>query len=97
MNQINKYDKTSTVSNAKIKSCFRCGGDDHLANDDKCRAKDAECGKCKRIGHCTKYCRSSDAKQEERKVKAAQQTCQDTNEYHHKYVHFASKEWDLYL
>ena len=34
VNQINKYDKTPTLSNAKTKSCFRCGRDDHLANDE---------------------------------------------------------------
>ena len=77
------------------KSCMHyptksCGRDDHLANDDKCRAKGAECRKCKKIGHCAKYCRLSGAEKEERKVKAVQQTCQDTDENRHEY--FASKE-----
>ena len=89
----NKYDKTPTLSNAKTKRCFRCGRDDHLAYDDKCRAKGAECRKCKRIGHNAVYCRSSGAEKEERKVKTVQQTCQD--EYHHEYVYFASKEGGL--
>ena len=57
VNQIKKYNKTPTLSNAKRKSCFRGGRDDHLANGDKCRAKGAECRKCKKIGHYTKYCR----------------------------------------
>ena len=70
VNQINKYDKTPTLSNAKTKSCFRCGRDDHLANDDKCRAKGAECRKCKKIGHYAKYCRSSGEEKEVLKVKA---------------------------
>ena len=35
--------QTSTLSNAKPKSCFRCGSDIYLANDNKCRAKGAEC------------------------------------------------------
>ena len=97
VNQINKFDSTPTLLNAKTKSCFRCGRNDHLANDDKCRAKGAECRKCKKIGHYAKYCRSSGAEKEERKVKAVQQTCQDTDddEYHHEYVYFASKEGGL--
>ena len=72
--------------------CLRCGWDDHLANDDKCRAKGAQCKKCKKIGHYAKYCRSSGAEKEERKVKAVQQTCQDTGKYHHECFYFASKE-----
>ena len=62
VNHVNKYDKTPTLSNAKTKSCFRCGRHDHPANDDKCRAKGAERRKCKRIGHYAKYCRSNDAR-----------------------------------
>ena len=87
MSQINKYNRTLTLSNAKTKSCFECGRDDHLANDEKCRAKGAECRKCKKIGHYAKYGRSSGAEKEESKVKAVQQTCQDTDEYHHGYVY----------
>ena len=81
MSQINKYNRTLTISNAKTKSCFKCGRDDHLANDEKYRAKGAECRKCNKIGHYAKYGRSSGAEIEERKVKAVQQTCQDTDEY----------------
>ena len=84
VNQIKKYERTLALSNAKTKSC---GRDDHLANDEKCRAKGAECRKCKKIGHYAKYGRSSGAEKEERKVKAVQQTCQDTDEYHHGYVY----------
>ena len=65
------------------------------ANDDKCRAKGAECRKCKKIGHYAKCCRSSGAEKEERKVKAVQQTCQDIDEYHDEYVYSASKEGEL--
>jgi len=90
VNEINKYNRTPTLSNAKTKSCFRCGRDDHLANDDKCRAKGAEFRRCKKSGHYAKYCRPSGAEKEERKVKAVQQTCQDTDEYQHKYLYFAS-------
>ena len=68
MSQINKYNRTLTLSNAKTKSCFKCGRDDHLANHEKCRAKGAECTKCKKIGHYAKYGRSSGAEKEERKV-----------------------------
>ncbi|XP_068675519.1 uncharacterized protein [Montipora foliosa] len=79
MNQINKYDKTPTLSKAKTKSCFRCGRDDDLANDDK----GAECRKCKKIGLYAKYCRWSGAEKEDRKVKVVPQTHQHTDEYHH--------------
>ena len=87
VNQIKKYERTLALSNAKTKNC---GRDNHLANDDKCRAKGAECRKCKKIGHCAKYCRLSGAEKEERKVKAVQQTCKNIDENHHEY--FASKE-----
>ena len=97
VNEINKYNRTPTLSNAKTKSCFRCGRDDHLANDDKCRAKGAEFRKCKKSGHYAKYCRTSGAEKEEREVKAVQQTCQDTDEYQHKYLYFASKKRDSTL
>ena len=30
-------------------------------------------------------------------MKAVQQTCQGTDEYHHEYVYFASKEGGIYL
>ena len=67
------------------------------ADDHKCRDKSAECWKCRKIGHDAKYCRSSGAEKEERKVKAVQQTCQGTDEYHHEYVYFAIKEGGIYL
>ena len=95
VSQINKCNRTRTLSNAKTKSCFKCGRDDHLANDEKYRAKGAECRKCKKIGLYAKYGRSSGAEKEERKVKAVQQTCQDTVEYHHEYVYYADKDGGL--
>ena len=55
----------------------------------------AECRKCKKSGNYAKYCRSSGAEKEECKVKAVQQTCQDSDEYHHEYVYFARKEGGL--
>lgn len=74
VHQINKVDKTSASSNTKTRNCFRCGRDDHLANDDKCRAKDAECRKCKKVGHYAKCCKSSVAEKVDHKVKAVHQT-----------------------
>lgn len=97
VNEINKYGTTPTISKAKTKSCFRCGRDDHLASDDKCRAKGAKCRKCKKSGHYAKYCRPSGAEKEEHNVKAVQQTCQDTDECQHKYLYFASKKGDSTL
>ena len=49
-----------------------------MTNDEKSRAKAAECRKCNRIGHYGKCCRSSGAEKGERKVKVVEQTSQDT-------------------
>ena len=49
VNLINKYDKTSPLSNATTTSCFSCGRYDHPANYVKYRAKSAECRKCKNV------------------------------------------------
>ena len=99
VNQKNRYDRTPTVSNAKTKSCLGCERDGHVANHNKCRAKGAECKECTKIGHYVKYCRSSGAEKEKRKVKVVhvQYACQDRDEYHHEYVYFTSKEGRLDL
>ena len=89
---VHQIKKTSAASNTRTKYCFRCGRDDHLANDQKCRAKDAERRKCKRIGHYAKCCNSFGAEKKESKVKAVEQTSQDTDEYNLEYVYFASIE-----
>jgi len=94
---VNQVKKTTTTSNKKSKNCFRCGRDDHLANDEKCRAKDAECRKCKRVGHYAKCCRSSNSgkdnnKEEDHQVKVVEQTSQDTDEYNHEYINYACKD-----
>ena len=63
-----------------------------VANDQKCRAKDTECRKCKRIGHYAKCCNSSGAEKKKSKVKAVEQTSQDTDAYKLEYVYFAGNE-----
>ena len=45
----------SSVNKAKEKACFRCGRVDHLANDGRCAARNAQWRKCKKTGHCWKY------------------------------------------
>ena len=40
----------------KVKSCYRCGSNNHLANDKKCPAVNAKCKNCTKIGHFAKYC-----------------------------------------
>lgn len=41
----------SSVTKAKEKACFRCGTADHLANDERCTARNAQCRNCKKTGH----------------------------------------------
>ena len=89
---VNQINKTSASSNVKTKYCYRCGRNDHLANDEKCRAKDAECRKCKKIGHYGKCCRSFSSEKEENTVKIVEQTSQDTDKYSHEYVYLTSEE-----
>ncbi|CAL8134117.1 unnamed protein product [Orchesella dallaii] len=39
--------------------CGNCGSSEHKSRDkDKCKAKDIECFRCKRLGHYAKFCRS---------------------------------------
>lgn len=89
---VHQINKAFVSSNTKTRNCFRCGRDDHLANDDKCRAKDAECRKCKKIGHYAKCCKSSAAERVDSKVKAVHQTHEDTDKSTYEYVYFTSKE-----
>lgn len=76
--------------NAGKRTCFRCGRLDHLANDEKCKARDAQCRKCKKRGHFWKYCRSTDDKKEDVKFVQPDQLQSDksTNEY----VYYASND-----
>ena len=39
--------------------CFRCGSENHLANDAKCPAKDVTCRTCKKKGHFAAVCKSN--------------------------------------
>lgn len=38
--------------------CFRCGSPQHKANFPQCPAKDKKCGKCQKMGHFSKICKS---------------------------------------
>ena len=44
-------------------ACYRCGKPDHNANDPNCRAKNAKCNRCEKIGHFRSVCRSTPASQ----------------------------------
>ena len=54
-----------SVNKAKEKACFRCGKTDHLANNERCKARNAQCIKCKKTGHFWKYCRSRESENKE--------------------------------
>ena len=44
-------------------SCYRCGDQNHKANDKCCPAKDASCRNCGNTGHFAKVCRSQPVRQ----------------------------------
>ena len=58
----NRQHKSSTTT----KSCYRCGGP-HAHNS--CKFKDSTCFRCKKVGHISKVCRSSEMKVNHSKVK----------------------------
>ena len=39
-------------------NCYRCGLEGHFARDSECTARLATCGKCKKVGHFAKVCRT---------------------------------------
>ena len=57
----------SRGSQAKIFSCYRCGGTDGHAPDE-CGAIKSRCKKCKKVGHLQRVCRSK-SKADQRKDK----------------------------
>ena len=81
----------SSVNKTKQKACFRCGRTDHLAHDESCRARYAQCRKCKETGHFWKYCRSTEAEKKE-DVKFVQPTQQQTDKSNHEYVYYTGNE-----
>ena len=54
--------------------CYRCGDKGHKANDKNCRAKDAHCSSCNKIGHFARVCQST-------KVNFVTETEQDDTEF----------------
>lgn len=81
---------SSTVNKTKEKTCYRCGRTDHLANDDRCKAKDAQCRKCKKTGHFWRYCRSTGEKKEDIKFVLPGQ--QEPDKSNNEYVYYASTD-----
>lgn len=45
--------------NHQRKYCYGCGSNQHVHGDEECKAKDAECYKCKNIGHFSSVCMKS--------------------------------------
>ena len=52
------HDKTVSVSKKPGPVCFRCGADGHKANDKRCKATNARCTACKKVGHFARVCQS---------------------------------------
>ena len=51
-----KSNASRRTSNDKSKTCSRCGKPSHPVKE--CPAKDAKCGKCRKVGHWQKFCRT---------------------------------------
>ena len=66
---------TNTSTSASGSSvCYRCGDKGHKANDKNCRAQDARCSSCNKIGHFARVCQST-------KVNFVTETEQDDADY----------------
>ena len=50
-------DVTAKISSVPFRKCFFCGGPVHPRSE--CRARNATCNKCSKIGHFAKVCRSA--------------------------------------
>ena len=51
-----------------VRRCYRCGDASHNAQDARCRAKNARCRNCHKIGHFQSMCRSASKDQNAPKV-----------------------------
>ncbi|XP_026746187.1 uncharacterized protein LOC113507529 [Trichoplusia ni] len=57
---VNQVESSSKNKNQRRKrECFRCGGWNHLAYDEKCPARGKKCTKCERIGHFKLQCKTN--------------------------------------
>ncbi|KAJ8735710.1 hypothetical protein PYW07_007330 [Mythimna separata] len=60
---VNQVKDNSNNKNQRGKrECFRCGGWNHLAYDEKCPARGRKCTKCGRIGHFKLQCKTNPLK-----------------------------------
>lgn len=55
--EVEAVEVTAKISNVSSRKCFFCGGSVHPRAE--CRAKNATCNKCNKVGHFAKVCRSS--------------------------------------
>jgi hypothetical protein len=52
-----EHDVTAKISNIPSRKCFFCGGPVHPRAE--CRARNATCNNCRKVGHFAKVCRSA--------------------------------------
>ncbi|XP_078029629.1 uncharacterized protein LOC144465141 [Epinephelus lanceolatus] len=52
---VNKVNDTRSKPQRDMKTCYRCGGDSHLAKD--CRFANEKCHNCGKVGHIKRACR----------------------------------------
>ncbi|XP_077976286.1 uncharacterized protein LOC144432100 [Styela clava] len=54
-----KYKERPTTNKMKTRSCYRCGFKDHLPNNENCKAKNAKCRRCNKVGHFENVCKNT--------------------------------------
>ena len=80
----------SSVNKAKEKACFRCGRADHLANDGRCAAGNAQCRKWKKTGQFWKCCRSTESENKEDVKFPVQPVKQQSDKSNYEYVYYTT-------
>lgn len=53
--------KNSAVQKKRVRKCFKCGSESHLANDLNCPARNSKCNFCSGIGHWERVCKNKDS------------------------------------